>query len=330
MFSIARLSKPSRTLRTAARWPQAALLDRFSPRAILNTAGTEKRPFQPNRKTTRGGNTMKWCSLCAAAVFFLFVSGNVCLADALKLPAQMSVKISSLAFIKLSPGLNRVTLLGMQTLLPPDPQHPGLPDFKHQYETPAHLNGTIFEVQNIPRGRIVNSYIATVNWVSPNDVSKFSDPKADVFPEPELLSDSYTIVAGYDQTSMFFQGIMDGHKETFLVTATRHYRVATVADIKNGNMDFPSDPLPTDIAIYAFSAGTPASYDAEIAWEPEFRKIDDFLPKKKYCSSYNAIALELQPVFASDTSKMFLTFSDGGLGDGEPRVDSLACSGDED
>jgi hypothetical protein len=29
----------------------AAILDRFSQRAILNPAGTEKRPFQPNKET---------------------------------------------------------------------------------------------------------------------------------------------------------------------------------------------------------------------------------------------------------------------------------------
>jgi len=40
---------------TAAR-RAARGLDRFSPRAILNAAGTEKRPLQPNRETPRRFN----------------------------------------------------------------------------------------------------------------------------------------------------------------------------------------------------------------------------------------------------------------------------------
>jgi hypothetical protein len=271
---------------------------------------------------------MRWryASLCAAVIVSLFVSVRFCAADNLQLPATPSVKISNLMLIKLSPGLNKVTFFGMQTLLPPDPQRPSVPDFKHPYERPTHLNGTIFAVQNIPKGRIVNSYVATVDWVSPAAVLDFVDPEADDN-STEILSDSYTIVAGYDQTSMFFQGIMDGHRQTFLVLAARQ---ATAADVRSGHMDYPSDPLPTEISIYAFSAGTPASYDREIAWEPYFSKIDEFLPKKKYCSSYNAIAMELQPTFATATAKMFSTFFDGGGKDGEPRNDSFACSGDDD
>jgi hypothetical protein len=36
--------------RRLRRWA-APIIDRFSRRAILNMAGTEKRPFQPNRET---------------------------------------------------------------------------------------------------------------------------------------------------------------------------------------------------------------------------------------------------------------------------------------
>ena len=259
-----------------------AILDRFSPRAILNTAGTEKRPFWPNRETLRMESTMRWLTLLTSLLLMLALA-NRCECRTLPPEVKADPSISQLVPLDSHSGANDVIFWGTS-----EPMGGGLP---------FHQAGKIYQFET--QG-VIKTYYATMPWISPSYVIPLEDG-----PPPCDGNDSCkgnyvgnmdinTTVGKVSDTDpdiliqhiAFFQGLLKGKKQTFFV----------LAQMQNTALDdlaawFRSRPV--EIDIFAFSGSDPnPGYNP-----PGFEPLDSLTTKYNYCDAeYATLAvLPIEP-----------------------------------
>lgn len=242
------------------------------------------------------------------------------------LPAKLTANITGLTPMTFKPGPNAVVFFGEKSRHPQSNSPGSLLDYTKDDLIPTQMGVTVTDAQTVWRGITIDSYFVTTPWISKAFLVQLTEPDdipGDGNANQYWIDHQITGFAGDDQTAIFFQGWLDGRKQSFLIVATRQY--PPLLSNKTPTL-FPSDPLPTIITVYKFYAGEDlATYEPNLDGGPQFLKLDQFEPSKRYCSSTNAIAFELQKQFTPETAKKFLKFSDA-----TPRVDSLACSGDKD
>lgn len=264
--------------------------------------------------------------LLVAVMSVLAFGVSPCRASTPPLPKKLTANITDLTPLAFKPGPNAVVFFGEQSRHPQNKKPGPLLDYTKDELTPTQMAVTVTDAQEIWRTITIDSYFVTTSWISKAFLVQLIEP--DDIPgggngSQYWIDNQITGSAGDDQTAMFFQGRLDGRKQTFLIIATRQYPITPPGKMPTL---FPNDPLPTIITVYQFYAGENlATYEPNLDSGPSFLKLDQFEPSTHYCSSTNAIAFELQPAFTPATAKAILNYPDG-----TPHDDAKACTGDQD
>jgi hypothetical protein len=196
------------------------------------------------------------------------------------LPKKIASNITDMTPIALHPGANSVEFWGTVTYYGWNKRN--IDPKKNRIE-PFHQVGQIYDFKGFVG---TDKYIATVTWQDPSQLVTLANN--------DMAADQPCWACGTIQTNEFFDGKLDGHRETFLVTATRQL----ITPQPGGDAPSYFDPQPTIITIFAFNGGTPLTDmdklgDARSFSPPGFVQIDSFESNSGYCSSNLAILNEL-------------------------------------
>ncbi|HEY1921618.1 MAG TPA: hypothetical protein VGG44_02540, partial [Tepidisphaeraceae bacterium] len=133
-----------------------------------------------------------------------------------------------------------------------------------------------------------NSYFATTQWSMPfTNIPLTDGPGADIMSDGYGVGDWGNSAHGLFQYVSFFQGLLNGQKQTFFVTAKTKF-----THIAGDGVDYSKAQL-VDIDIYAFSGGSTSNSSPKIPEAPGFEPIGGLETKYKYCDAEHAMLIAL-------------------------------------